>query len=325
MSKQVTIKQIAQYAGVSEATVSRVLNQPELVSKQTIQKVKDGMDELQYRPSALAQSMRNHTTKTIGVVISNVLNPFFTTLVRGIEDAATKRGYSVIVCNTDENPDKEQRYINMLVDHQADGIILASTGNHANYHSMVNDMPLVFIDRMPQGKDANLYDTVLVDNEKGSFNAVDALIKQGATRVNAIVSPVATTGTERLNGFRKALTTHDFPIREQDIALDDYLGQHTAELALNLIQTNQCDALFCGNNVILMNVLKVLKEWQIGDMKLAVFDDQPWFDFVQYPIISVDQPAYLIGTKAFITLMDRLANPDRPVTHDIVQTKLVIR
>ncbi|HAT55741.1 MAG TPA: LacI family transcriptional regulator [Lactobacillus sp.] len=325
MASQVTIKEIARHAGVSETTVSRVLNQPKIVNPKTVARVKAVMKELNYRPNALAQSMRNHTTNTIGVIISNVLNPFFSTLVRGIEDTATKRGYSVIVCNTDENPEKEMQYINMLVDRQADGIILASTGHKLDYHAIVGDMPIVFIDRKPSDEDYKRYDTVLVNNEEGSFQAVDALIRRGAHRVNAIVSPVATTGVERLAGFHRALKEHHMRISEQDVALDDYLGYHTAELALNLIQTNDCDALFCGNNVILMNVLHVLKEWQITDMQLAVFDNQPWFDFANYPIISVDQPAYLIGTKSMILLANHLAGQAHSVTHDMVQAKLVIR
>ena len=166
----VTMKDVAERAGVSATTVSHVINKTRFVSEEVRARVLQAMEELNYQPNAIARSLRQKATHTIGLIISDISNPFFTSLVRGVEDVANKKGYNLILCNTDEKPEKEQMYLHILRQKQVDGIIMAPTGGNYEY---INDLvkkrfPIVFIDRYLDGIEAP---AVLVNNEEGAYQA----------------------------------------------------------------------------------------------------------------------------------------------------------
>src|SRR5690625_2112282 len=146
--RKITIKEVAALAGVSKTTVSRVLNESNLVTQQTKLKVQRAIVELNYKPSTIAKGLRSNQTKTIGVIVTNILNPFFTNIVRGIEDVAKQSNYNIILCNSDEQSEKEATYLEMLISKKVDGLIIASTGTMNDY-TFIKDFPVVFVDRKP--------------------------------------------------------------------------------------------------------------------------------------------------------------------------------
>lgn len=324
LSEPVTIKLIAQLAGVSRSTVSRVMNNPELVKPETVAKVQRVVQDLNYRPSAVAQSMRFGQTHTIGIIISNIANPFLGSIVHSIENTATERGVSVIVCSTDEDKRKELDYIKKLIDHRVDGIIIASTGYIANYHKLVRNTPLVFIDRSPGQSDYDLYDCIQVNNDQGSYDATTELIRKGATKIGAIIGDAPTTGDQRLIGFQRALRDHHQEYSDADVVLDSYLGTHASEGVQTLLDSGH-DAIFCGNNIILDKVLRFLKQYPNKNIRVAVFDDQDWYDLAFLPIVSISQPVDAIGNGAMNLLLNKLDNMDREPVHEILETKLIVR
>ena len=309
---QINISMVAKKAQVSNSTVSRVLNNSPLVRPETADKVRSVIAELGYQPSELARGLRMNETKTIGVIVSNVLNHFFTGMVRGIEDVANKADYNIVLCNTDEKPQKEQRYLKTLLSKRVDGLIIASTGPQNDYSALTGNLPIVFVDRRPGGKSADMFDTILVDNRGGSFQAVEHLIQNGYRRIGIITgSDIGTTGSERLLGYKDALAKWDIPVDENLIKMGDFLGntayQHAQEL---LSLDNECDAIFAANNIILLATMKALHDAGKrcpNDIGIVAFDDMDWMEYCTPRFTAVAQPTYQMGVLAMEMLLEHIA------------------
>jgi len=203
-----TIKDVAKKAEVSIATVSHVINNTRYVSPELTIKVKKAMEELRYQPNAVARSLKTEKTQTIGLIVSDISNPFFSTLVRGVEDTAMNNGHSVIVCNTDETLVKEELYVDVLIQKKIDGMIIAPTGKSDKNLEKVyqNDIPMVFIDRQIEDIEA---DAVLSDNFTGCYQVTRHLIELGHKRIGLILGLKRISNTqERLNGYKKALSEY---------------------------------------------------------------------------------------------------------------------
>ena len=200
MKQRTTLKDVAKEAGVSVTMASRVLGNYGYFSEETKSKVLKAAEKLNYRPNIIARGLRVRETKAIGVIISDVLSFFFTTLVRGIEDVANQSGYSVILCNSDEDPKKERSYLSALYERGVDGLIVSpSTGNYSYLKKLSRGgMPLVLVDRKIRGL---AVPTVIVDNEAGSYEAVNYLISSGHRRIGIITGLKGVmTSEERLAG-----------------------------------------------------------------------------------------------------------------------------
>lgn len=323
------ISMVAKRAGVSKTTVSRVLNNSDLVKEVTKNRVNQVISELGYQPNELARGLRNNETKTIGVIISNILNPFFTSIVRGIEDVANKFNYNIMLCNTDENSAKEIQYLQTLLGKRVDGLIIASTGTENDYFSMTGGKPVVFFDRKPCGKNLDIFDTVLVQNRKGSKQAVEHLISSGYSKVGIITgSNVSTTGYERLRGYQDAIESHGLKADESLIKLGDFLGHTAYKHAIELMTRTDCDAIFAGNNMILLGVLRAASELNIkfpSDMGLVSFDDMEWMQYCQPQITAVMQPTYLMGTSAMELLLERMMGRRSEPVEIKLDVELIVR
>lgn len=327
--KHVGIVDVANKAGVSITTVSRVINKSPLVKEKTYKKVKAVMDELGYQPNQLARSLRINETKTIGVVVSNILNPFFTAVVRGIEDVANETNYNIMLCNTDEKPEKEMQYITTLLNKCVDGLIVAATGHQKDYRPIAGNTPIVFIDRYP-GKDcANDYDVVLVKNCDGSYRLVRHLLDAGYRKIGIISgSDQFTTGYERLKGYRRALLDAGIRCDESIVRIGDFLGYTSYRQAMEILKDRKCDAVYAGNNMILNGVLKAMRECDMrfpDDIGLAAFDDMEWMEYNQPSITTVSQPTYEIGKVAANQLLDRIAGSQVPPKEIFLDVTLNIR
>ncbi len=308
----VNISAVAELAGVSPTTVSRVLNNSSLVKPATLENVKLAMDKLNYRPSAVARSLRMKETKTIGVIVSNIMNPFFTSIVRGIEDVANKSNYHIMLCNTDEQPTKEIDYISDLMGKYVDGLIIASTGAEINYSQILGNTPTVFLDRKPVGGDSDKFDIVTVDNYMGSYEAVKQLAAQKYKRIGIIADiSISTTGTQRLVGYRMALEDAGIQFERELVKNGDFLGKNSFDLTIELVEQAECDAIFTANNMILMQVLKALRHLNLNvpnDVGVVTFDDLDWMKFCEPQITAVWQPVYDMGVSAMNLLMERISD-----------------
>lgn len=323
-------KDIARQAGVSTATVSRVLNSKGGVSPDLEARVLGAVRELGYEPNVLARSLRLKRTHTIGVLVSDITNPFFAEVVRGLEDVAHRNGYSLILCNAEEDPDKERHYLRLLRSKRVDGIAYSWSGSGPEEALRTSELgiPLVCLDRRQDGVAA---DAVLVQNREGAREAVLHLASHGYRRVAVITGPLSiTTGAERLEGYRQAvqeagLATDETLIRMADFSLEG--GRRATVELLHL--SDPPDALFVGNNVMTIGSLQVLREAGLaipGQMALIGFDDMPWAALIEPPLTVVAQPAYRLGTTAAGLLFERiLTGDDMPPAELRLNTRLIRR
>ena len=312
MSGKITIKDVAQKAAVSEATVSRALNDSAQVKPATRQKIQQIAKDLGYHPNGLARSIRVQHTHTLGVIIPDILNAFFTQIVRAIEDAADDAGYDAFLVNTDEHRDRENKALNLMLEKQVDGVIIASAGGSGptNYIDRLNGTPAVFVDRMPPALIARQYDRVLVDNVQATQAVIDQLIKQGAQRIGIINSAVSMTATERLQGYHQALAAVGRPF-DADIEVSARTDNgNVAQMTRQLLVNQRCDGLFAADNTIMNAVLHRIPELDLPPFQLGGFDDQDWFDFLPYHIVTAKQPIERLGKTAVDRLITQIKQPD---------------
>jgi LacI family transcriptional regulator len=327
----VTMRDVAERAGVSVATVSYVINGTRRVAPDTLARVRRAMAELDYQPNAVAQSLRTRTTHVIGVLVSDITNPFFATLVRGVEDAAVAAGYSVLVCNSDEDPDKANSYMRLLLRRRMDGLLIAPVRDGASpaiQELARRRMPVVFIDRKAAGV---LADAVLSDNVGGAYQATRHLIERGHRRIGILLGiPGATTTEERFAGYRRALEEARIPFREELVAWGSYRVEGGRQGAAQLLSLPEPPtAIFSTNNQMTVGVLRelFLRHIPVPD-KVAVvgFDDLEWAEMFIPPLTVVAQNPYEIGRRAFELLLARLNNPSAEEFQEIrVPVELRVR
>jgi LacI family transcriptional regulator len=306
----ITMKDVGKLAGVSATTVSHVVNKSRFVSDNVKKRVLKAMEELNYQPNAIAKSLRQKSTLTIGLIISDISNPFFTGMVRGVEDTAAKFGYNLILCNTDENPDKERDYLHILRQKQIDGIIMAPTSGNSYYIGdlVKKGFPIVFIDRYLKEVDAP---SVLVNNEEGAYQAIKHLIYLGHKEIGAIIGLDNITSTsERLNGYRRAVEEFGLTVKNSLIKQGNskVAGGYQATLELLDIPSPPT-AIFAANNLMTIGVMNALRSKSIRcpqDVAVIGFDDFEWASTFRPYLTTVAQPVYELGSKAAEVLIKRI-------------------
>ena len=307
----VTIRDVAKKAGVSVATVSATINDSAFVSPELRTRVERARTELDYHPDGIARSLRIRTSQTVGLIISDITNPFFTALVRGVEDTAQARGYAVTLCNTDESLEKERAYTKLLRSRRVDGLIMAPAGALEDYQRFVaTNVPLVFVDRhVPTAA----VDSVVVDNVDGARQLVQYLIQLGHRRIGIIVGlPQISTSRDRLEGYRQALEAARVPVDPalQRMGFSSSKGAYTAGLSL-LSLNPPPTAIFAGNNLMVIGLMWAVAERGIecpADLSVACFDDFEWASVFRPRLTVVAQPTYEMGAKAAELLFERLTN-----------------
>lgn len=305
-----TLVDVAREAGVSLATASHVINGTRFVSDETKQRVLRAVESLNYEINSVARSLKRNRSQVIGLLISDISNPYFTSLVRAVEDVAHGAGYSVMLCNTDEDPAKELRYLHVLRQKRVDGVLIAPTGSRHRYleHLIESGFPVVCFDRvLPDLR----CDAVTLDNVGGAHQAVCHLIRLGHRRIG-IIAGLARVGTtaERLTGYRRALAEYGIQeepelVRGADGRLDG--GRQQAETLLDL--ANPPSAIFATNNLMTLGALVALQLRGIrvpDDVSLVGFDDFEWTVVLQPRLTTVAQPTYDIGKIAARMLIERV-------------------
>lgn len=314
---KINIKDVAKKAGVSTATVSRVLRDYPGVREITRKKVLKAVLDLNYEPNAVARSLRQEKTYTIGVVVGNVLSQFYSVIAKSVEDVANKSGYNVILCNGDDNPEKELRYLKVLKANRVDGIILTPTGKNADYVNWLIDSgtKIVLLDRLIDGVEC---DAVLVDNENGAYKAVKYLIDQGYGKIGIINGYIdRTTGKGRLDGYLKALKEANIPIDESLIKIGNFKKRSGIDLTRELLESsNRPEAIFVTNLDMTLGALITIKEMKIRipeDLGVVGFDDSEWAQILDPPITTVSQPVYSLGSTAAEMLVKNIENKEKRV------------
>ena len=325
-----TINDVAKRAGVSPVTVSRVINNVGNVSAATREKVELAIEELGYVPSVMARSLRSKRTRTLALMVSDVTNPFWTTVARGVEDTAQSRDYSVFLYNTDENPVKQQRYLDVVVAQQVDGVIIAPYDSDAQNLAPLRqrNIPTVIIDRRIEGWDV---DSVRGDSLSGAKALVQHLIRLGHQRIAMISGPASTsTAEDRVAGYCMALAEAGIPLDTRLIVRGEYRTLSGEELTLRLLDEGlNPTAIFAANNVIALGVIDALEKRGLRiphDIALVCFDDLPDVSRL-FPFLTVVlQPAYDMGVNAAQLLLSRLdSEVSLQPRHVVLPTRLIVR
>jgi LacI family fructose operon transcriptional repressor len=323
------IKEVALKAGVSVATVSRVLSNKQNVRPEVREHVQKVMRELGYRPSRIAGNMRSQSSNVIGLMISDIRNPFFTAIARAIEDLANAHDMSVFLCNTDENPEKEQVYLKTLLEERVAGIILSPTQESASAFDFLieSGVPCVTIDRRVEGLEV---DSVLSDNVQASYGLTQHLLHAGFRRIAAIIGlKNSTTGHERSIGFHSALKDFGLKAEERFFAYA-YPRESEAEAIVDewLRSETVPDAILTGNSRLTIGVLNAVQNAGLlipKDIGLAGFDETPWMRHAASGITVISQPTYEMGKTAAELLFQRIIDPDRPQREVILKGTLLER
>ena len=325
-----TISDVAKLAGVSPVTVSRVINNADNVSPATRARVEKAIAELGYVPSGVAKSLRLKRTRTLALIVPDIQNSFWTTVARGVEDAAQSRGYSVFLCNTDENAEKQRHYLEVVISQRADGVIIAPSDNKVENLALLRKrrIPTVVMDRYIDGWDV---DTVMGDSVSASRALVKHLISLGHTRIAMISGPRTTsTSTDRILGYRIALAEAGIPYDPNMVLIGEYRSISGERLTHQLLEKEEAPtAIFAANNVIALGVIDALSAHGLRvpqDMALVCFDDLPNTSRL-FPFLTVAvQPAYDLGANAAQLLLSRLESDQfPPPRHVILPTRLIIR
>lgn len=323
------IEDVARQAGVSTATVSRVLSGKPYVSDDLRERVMDAVNNLNYRPSRVARSLRVQRSSIIGLIVSDIQNPFFTAVVRAVEDTAYQQKYSVFLCNSDEDTEKETMYLELMVAEHVAGVILSPTlGQNDIYRHLAEaGVPAVAIDRRVTNVEI---DSVLVDNLGGALAVVRHLLEMGHRRIGAVIgTPASSTGEERLRGYAQALQSYGIAVEPELIrtGMPRIAGGHefTNEL---LSLPNPPTALFTGNNLLTIGALSAIHQRGLRipeDIALAAFDEMEWTAFVRPALTVVAQPTYDLGRIAVELLLQRMEDPDRPHQEVVLPPTVRIR
>lgn len=329
--KTTNLKEVAEKAGVSIATVSRVINNSPNVNPQTRIKIEKLIKELKYTPNRVAKRLRNRNTSSnlLGVLIPDIQNPFYVDVLRGIEDVAYNNKYLLIMCNFAQDETKEKLYLDILQSESIDGLIAAPTHEHdPEVSSLVRTgLPIVCVDRGLVDVDV---DVVLVENRKGAYSAVDYLAKRGYKRIAYISGiPTIPSSRDREKGYRSALQDNNLTYEKNLVRYGDSRHESGVKLCADLLELpNPPDAIFTGNNLITLGALETIhtKKLKIPeDIAIIGFDDMYWSISLNPPLTAVRQPAYEIGKCAAEQLISRINNPDRPTSSMILKTELMIR
>ena len=326
-----SMNDVAKKAGVSIATVSRVLNNSSNVNEATRVKILKAIKELKYQPSRVAKRLRSKSMSgnLLGVLIPDIDNPFYVDVLRGIEDVAYKNNYAIIMCNFGQDEKKEKLYLEILQSESIDGLIAApAREDDPQLKKMVKDgLPVVCVDRGLTDIDV---DVVLVDNVRGAFSAVDHLAKSGYKRIAYIAGlPSIPSSRYREKGYREALAVNGLLVDDDLIKYGNSKHESGVELCSELLNLeNPPDAVFTGNNLITLGALETIHRMRLKipqDIAIVGFDDMYWSNSLNPPLTAVRQPAVEIGKRAGELLIQRINDPQRPTIQMMLNAELMKR
>ncbi len=327
----VQLKDIAKKLNLSVATVSKVINGKGRVSEATRDRVLKAIAESGYKPNELARSLRRQSSNTLGVIVPDLTNNFYANVIKGVEKIAWQNGYSVIVCNSDENIEKEKAYLDLLLQNKIAGLVMATVAGHTSMIRSYREanIPVVFFDNVPHS-DEN-FDVVTIDNIRASYELTRHLIDQGTREIAFITGPLnQSTSYDRLTGFRRCMEDHGLQVKDKLVAVDEFKLESGYRIMRKwLADGERPEALFAANNFILYGAIRAITEAGLtipDDIKVVCFDALDDTGLIRPEITTVMQPAYDIGVIAGEIIMRKEANKELKVFEKIVlEPKMYIR
>jgi len=325
-----TIRDVAKLAGVAPITVSRAVNNSGYVSQKTRERIEAAIEELGYVPNMLGPSLRFQQTMTLAAVITDITNPFWTTVTRGIEDVAQANGYSTILCNTDESEAKQEQYLHMLLRRRIDGILLVPACSEPASIELIKrqGIPVVVIDRQIPNVDV---DVVRADSEEGAYQLTQYLLSLGHRNIAMLAGPEnVSTAVDRTNGYQRALEDADVQVNNALIFWGNFTQESGYKQTQIATEMNPCPtAIFAANNFIAVGAMQALKEKGVcipEGMALVTIDDIPPAYTIEPFLTAAIQPANEMGQRATRLLLDRIKDPEDTSCQNIVlPTKVIIR
>ncbi|MEC5423396.1 LacI family DNA-binding transcriptional regulator [Virgibacillus sp. C22-A2] len=329
--ERVTLKEVAKHAGVSTATVSYVINNTRYVSDKLKSSVLNAVDELGYSPNNIARSLRSNQTYTIGLIVSNVENPFYTEIARAIEEKAYSEGYSVIICNSEDDILKETNYLKLLQSKRLDGIILAPApgeNEHLYYVLQENSMPIVLLNRK---LDVEGIPIIKINNRHSAERCVNHLIEtHGYRDIGAVIGSVETLlSKDRYDGFVHALNSFGLPVRNEWIihGNSSFAGGYKALKHL-MGKDKRPEAIFIGGSLMYLGVLSALKELHLKcpeDIALIGFSEMRFSHLLEPPLSTIHQPAKKLAELSLEVLLQQISGIERKQNAFELETELIIR
>ena len=331
MNKEnVTIKDIARELEISPSTVSRALKDHPDISPDTKKLVSNLADKWNYRPNPIALSLKGGNSNTLGVVVPEIIHYFFSSVISGIEDYANAHGYNVMICQSNEEYEKEVKSIETLINSRVDGILVSMSKltRNIDHFKQLSDRntPLVFFDRVCKEIDS---DSVVVDDEEGAYMAVKHLIMEGRKRIVHLSGPPSLLITKaRIDGYIRALNEFQCNVAEENIIKCDQVKE-VEWIIPGLMERNPPpDAFFCVNDFTAAQAMKIIKKLSYevpGDVAIVGFTNGQLAGLTTPGLTTVDQHGYEMGGEAARLLLDRIKDRKRPSQHKVIKTELVIR
>ena len=330
-SSQVTIKDIAKALGISASTVSRALKDHPDISPKTKKAVKELAEQLHYEPNAIALSLRNSNTKTIGVLIPQIVHFFFSSVVSGIEDIAYKSGYTVIFCQSNEDYEKEKEIVQTLLSKRVDGVLASvskTTTKFEHFYDLKSsNIPLVFYDRVCNIPET---DRVIVDDYSGAYKAVTHLIEMGCKRIaHLATSQELHIGRNRRNGYIQALKDNNLEVDEEIILRCD-TDEHAKKCIPYLLSLEKkVDGIFAVNDLTAMTAMSIIKRSGYSipkDIAVAGFSNTLYASMIDPPLTSIEQQGFEMGQIAANMLIERIQSEEKMETRvEQIKTELIVR
>lgn len=332
MAENVNLKSIAQALGLSPGTVSRVLNgkaKQYRISKKTVELVMNYAEKMNYSPNMLAQGLRSSTTFTIGLMIPDIANPFFSLMAKNIEKAASEHNYSILLVDAEEDIEKEKRQVRNMISRKVDGIIAAPVGKSSKHFDQIisQKIPLVFIDRY--FTESNI-PYISSDNWQGSYEATKLLIDSGHTNIALIKGDITTEPVkERIRGYKDALHHNGINSDNCYELGDEFSLENGYQSTIELLKSDiRPSAIFALNNLIGLGAMKAIKEEGLkipDDISLIIFDNQPYASFLNPPVTTVKQNSEKIGELAIDYILKKIDGMDNDLESVKLPTEIIER
>ncbi|MCE0496275.1 HTH-type transcriptional repressor PurR [Vibrio salinus] len=325
-----TIKDVARLAGVSTTTVSHVINKTRFVAEATQEKVMGAVKELNYAPSAVARSLKCNSTRTIGMLVTQSTNPFFSEVIDGAESYCYRQGYTLILCNTGGIYEKQRDYIRMLAEKRVDGILVICSDLTDELLSMLdtyNDIPKVIMDWGAQSAHG---DKIIDNSEEGGYLATKYLIDNGHRDIACLSGHLSKAiCQERIQGFRRAMSEASLTV-EDDWILEGNFECDTAVLAADkiLVMDKKPTAVFCFNDTMALGLISRLQQKGVNvpdDISVIGYDNIELAEYFSPPLTTIHQPKRRVGKNAFEILLERIKNKEHERRVFEMKPEIVIR
>jgi LacI family transcriptional regulator len=320
-----TMAAVAEKAGVSIFTVSAVVNGTAQVSDERRLRVEQAIEAIGYKHNAVARSLKTGRTLTIGVVVGDITNPFYTDVVAVIQQELHRSGYAVMLCCNDRSAELQAEHISLLRNRMVDGLIISPVGNDEQLQAALEGarIPVVLVDRTLRD---NRYDAVVLDNKAAVTEAMQYLLSLGHRRIGFISgNPATYTGRHRLEGYRASLKAAGIPIEDDLCQLGGFRAEEAYTAALRLLTgPNPPTAIFPANNLMMIGAMKAVRDLGLtcpDDVSVVGFDDFPWAEAFIPQLTTIAQPVRQIGEESVRLLVERLGEKSKPVAPRRVQLK----